>query len=85
VIEEVVIPEHTKPVVQEEEPPREELKRPKSAVLSNADYKKKEKQRPKFDKLKEKIEAKKETAAAKFKDGQYGEAISIYKLSAELL
>jgi hypothetical protein len=79
VIEEVVIPEHTKPIVQEEEPPREELKRPKSAVLSNADYKKKEKQRPKFDKLKEKIESKKETAAAKFKDGQYGEAISLYK------
>ena len=68
--EEVKIPEYTKPVVQdEEEPPREELKRPKSAVLSNADYKKKEKQRPKFDKIKDKIDAKKDQAATKFKEG----------------
>ncbi len=85
--EEVKIPEHTKAeaAVAEEEPPREELKRPKSAVLSNADYKKKEKQRPKFEKLKEKIDTKKDAAAGKFKDGQYAEAIALYKNSAELL
>ena len=41
--EEVKIPEHTKPASEEEEPPREELRRCKSAVLTNADYKKKEK------------------------------------------
>lgn len=68
-----------------EEEPREELKRPPSAVLSNADYKKKEKQRPKFEKITTKINTKKDDAAAKFKTGLYAEAITCYNSAAEIL
>jgi len=58
--------------------------RPTSAY-SPEDYKKKETQRPKFDKLRVKIDSKKDEAASKFKEGQYAEAIKLYKTSAELM
>ena len=45
----------------------------------------KAKLKPKFDKIKEKVEAKKEQAAAEFKKGSYAEAISLYKAAATLL
>ena len=51
--------------------------------MSTADYEKKEAQRSKFEKIKARIEAKKEEAAAKFKAGAYAEAIKLYKNSAE--
>lgn len=49
------------------------------------DYSKKETQRPKFDKIKAKVEAKKDEAAAKFKQGAYGDANKLYKNAAEQL
>jgi hypothetical protein len=42
--------------------------------VNNADYEKKEKQRAKFVKVQEKVEAKKSEAATKFKSGNYIEA-----------
>lgn len=45
----------------------------------------KSKMKPKFDKIKEKVEAKKEQAAAEFKKGSYADAISLYKAAATLL
>lgn len=50
-----------------------------------ADENKKTLLQPKFDKLKEKVEAKKEQAAAEFKKGSYAESINLYKQSASLL
>jgi tetratricopeptide (TPR) repeat protein len=47
--------------------------------VNNADYEKKEKQKPKFLKVQEKVEQKKTEAAAKFKSGNYIEANKIYK------
>jgi tetratricopeptide (TPR) repeat protein len=49
------------------------------------DEDRKTKLRPKFDKLKDKVEAKKEQAAADFKKGSYAEAINSYKAAATLL
>ena len=73
------------PRVIEEEEPRPELKRVNSGVLQNSDYKKKAKQSPKFEKIKDKIESKKDSAALKFKDGQYGDSIKVYQTAAEIL
>ena len=44
-----------------------------------ADLLKMEKQRPKIDKIADKVETKKTTAAEKFKLGQYGEAVKAYQ------
>lgn len=41
--------------------------------------------RPKFDKLREKVDAKKDQAAAEFKKGAYAESINLYKQAATLL
>lgn len=73
------------PRVVEEEEPRPMLKRVNSGILQNSDYKKKEKQRGKFDKIVAKIEGKKESAASKFKEGAYAEAIKVYKNGGEIL
>ena len=59
--------------------------RPQTPIIREADYKKKEDQKVKFEKIKSKIESKKEEAAAKFKNGSYAEAIKLYKNSAEQL
>lgn len=53
--------------------------------MSNEDYRKKEEQRAKFEKIKARVEAKKEEAASKFKAGAYAEAIKLYKNAAEQL
>lgn len=53
--------------------------------MSEVDQKKYDKQRPKIDAVLKKQDAKKEQAAEKFKVGQYGEAIKIYKSAAESL
>lgn len=80
--EEVTIPETEEPAqasssptksvkAEEEEEPRPVLQRVSSGILQNSDYKKKEKQRGKFDKIIAKIDSKKESAAGKFKEGKY--------------
>lgn len=58
--------------------------RPQSAS-TNADLKKKDKQRPKFDKIKTKVDVKKDEAASLFKGGNYADAINAYKSCAEML
>lgn len=79
------------PTSQPEEPVIEEVKpvsptkiRPQTPV-SPGDYDKKEAQRPKFDKVKQRVEQKKEEAATKFKAGNYVEANLLYKAAAESL
>jgi hypothetical protein len=52
---------------------------------TSADYDKKEGQRPKFDKVKERIEVKKGEAASEFKRGDYISANKIYKQAADQL
>ena len=53
--------------------------------ISTEDYEKKEAQRSKFEKIKTRIESKKDEAAAKFKAGAYADAIKLYKNAAEQL
>lgn len=53
--------------------------------LSEADQKKKEKQRPKVDKVIAKCEVKKAAAADKFKIGQYGDAVKDYAGAVQVL
>ena len=72
--EEIVIPSH-----KQESPVK---LRPQTPV-SPSDYLKKEEQKPKFEKIKVRIEQKKEEAAQKFKAGNYVEANKLYKISAE--
>lgn len=57
----------------------------KEAEKKTANEDLKAKLKPKFDKIKEKVEAKKEQAAAEFKKGSYAEAITLYKAAATLL
>lgn len=71
------------PVVASPEKKQPQI-RPTTPV-NNADYEKKEKQKPKFQKVQEKIELKKTEAAAKFKSGNYIEANKIYKSAAAQL
>lgn len=58
--------------------------RPQTPV-SSADYQKKESQRPKFEKIKDRVDKKKEEAAGRFKAGNYVEANKFYKNAAEQL
>lgn len=53
--------------------------------LSAADQEKKDKQRPKIDKVLLKVEGKKTEAADLFKLGQYGGAVKVYKQGTEVL
>lgn len=54
-------------------------------MAPKVDDDRKAKLRPKFEKLKEKVEARKEQAAADFKKGLYAEAINVYKQAATSL
>jgi molybdopterin synthase catalytic subunit len=58
--------------------------RPQTPV-SSADYEKKEQQRQKFQKIVERVEGRKNEAAAIFKKGDYIGANKIYKAAATLL
>lgn len=79
------------PKAEEKEP--EEAPAPASPVkkirpqtpVSSADYEKKEKQREKFQKIAERVEGRKNEAAAMFKKGDYIGANKIYKAAATLL
>ena len=61
------------------------LQKEMPSELSEADQKKKEKQRPKVDKVIAKCEVKKAAAADKFKIGQYGDAVKDYAGAVQVL
>ena len=69
----------------EEEKPKSPVKARPQTPANKEDYERKESQRPKFDKIRLKTDAKKDEAAQKFKDGDYINAIKLYKQTAELL
>lgn len=88
-----IIDDSEEPIIQDEalnaeEPVESEPIQPKvrpQTPVSNEDYEKKEAQRAKFEKIKARIETKKEEAAANFKAGAYAEAIKLYKNAADQL
>jgi tetratricopeptide (TPR) repeat protein len=73
------------PVITEEPKIVSPVKVRPMTPVSTEDYSKKEAQRPKFDKIKGRIESKKEEAADKFKQGRYADANKLYKNAAEQL
>ena len=63
----------------------EESKPAQRPMTSDADKAKKAKLQVKFDRIKEKVQANKDSAVNSVKNGDYAGAISLYKKAAEIL